>query len=59
MVAVPVRTEVLDVVKVESGSHEATAVKLRPIDQGFLKILPLNNWLNTIDKKVELNAPRA
>ena len=31
MVAAPVPTEVLDVVKVESGSHEATAAKLHPL----------------------------
>ena len=35
MVAAPVPTEALGVVKVESGSHEATAAKLQPIDQGF------------------------
>ena len=44
VVAAPAPTEVLDVVKVESGPHEATAAKLRPI---YFEKLPLSHLLKT------------
>ena len=56
MVAAPVPTEVLDVMKVESGTHEATAAVLQLI---YFQILPLNHWLkkNLLLKKTDRAKP--